>query len=262
MRLANMRLSAVCRALVLLTLMLAPLFCGAQDAARFEVASVKREPADAPILNRTAFGPAGFEAESASMSMIMAAAYGVGPDTLHGKGEPFSLIGRSIALYRISAKAAKPAPVEDLKVMLQNLLVERFQLRYHWEDRKVDVLALTVSKDGLKVRPNPPTDTRPGGVAVKAHEVMVANATLDALASTMRLHLGRPVANQTGESGRFTFTLQSDGDGDPVHPAFMAQAGEDNFAAALGAVGITLKHTTVSQPHLMVDSILGTPTEN
>ncbi len=54
--------------------------------------------------------------------------------------------------FTIQAKAEKPNVTEaELLGMLQNLLVERFQLKFHREDRQESGFALVVAKGGPKL---------------------------------------------------------------------------------------------------------------
>src|ERR1700732_394419 len=54
--------------------------------------------------------------------------------------------------FDIESKAEDPtrATEEQLLHMLQNLLVERFQLKFHWESKEIPVYALVVGKNGPK----------------------------------------------------------------------------------------------------------------
>jgi uncharacterized protein (TIGR03435 family) len=47
---------------------------------------------------------------------------------------------------------AKAAPFNQLRLMLQTLLAERFQLALHRENRELSVFALTVAKNGTRLR--------------------------------------------------------------------------------------------------------------
>src|SRR5665213_3558731 len=56
--------------------------------------------------------------------------------------------------YDIEAKADHSYNVDDLHVMFQNLLADRFKLKFHKEVREGNVYALTVDKAGLKMKMN------------------------------------------------------------------------------------------------------------
>lgn len=61
--------------------------------------------------------------------------------------------GLSDARYDISAKAATPAPEDQLSLMLQALLAERFKLAFHRQKRELPGYALVVGKNGAKLTP-------------------------------------------------------------------------------------------------------------
>jgi uncharacterized protein (TIGR03435 family) len=57
--------------------------------------------------------------------------------------------------YEIEAKAEKPVPARELKLMLQALLLDRLKLALHHETREVTVFDLVVAKGGAKLQPAP-----------------------------------------------------------------------------------------------------------
>ncbi|HEY4085335.1 MAG TPA: TIGR03435 family protein, partial [Bryobacteraceae bacterium] len=62
--------------------------------------------------------------------------------------------------YDITAKAnPNSGGGEQLKPLLQSMLTERFQLRFHRETRDIPGYALVVAKGGLTIRQNHGTDT-------------------------------------------------------------------------------------------------------
>ena len=55
----------------------------------------------------------------------------------------------------VQAKVPPGATREQLRTMLQNLLIERFKLAYHFEKREADLFDLVVAKSGLKMKESP-----------------------------------------------------------------------------------------------------------
>ena len=54
---------------------------------------------------------------------------------------------------------AGPVPVRELRLMLQQLLADRFKLILHHETKETPVYELTVAKGGPKLpKPRPPDD--------------------------------------------------------------------------------------------------------
>jgi len=56
--------------------------------------------------------------------------------------------------YDIDARADHPYNLDDLHVMFQNLLADRFKVQFHKEPKELPFYALTVDKSGPKVKLN------------------------------------------------------------------------------------------------------------
>jgi uncharacterized protein (TIGR03435 family) len=81
-----------------------------------------------------------------ALSTLITEAYGVRSDQVSGPGWPYT------QCFDIIAKVPEGATPEQCKLMLQNLLAERFNLQFHHESRILPVYALTVAKSGLKMK--------------------------------------------------------------------------------------------------------------
>jgi uncharacterized protein (TIGR03435 family) len=120
--------------------------------------------------------------------------------------------------YDIEATAGGPAGGNELTIMLQSLLTERFHLAFHREPREIFGYALVVAKGGLKAAA---TKNTPGGTNAN-----YSGGSIDAQASTManlaqKLSeaLKVPVSDSTQTEGRFNFTLSwNPNDGKPLPP--------------------------------------------
>jgi uncharacterized protein (TIGR03435 family) len=150
-------LTIVLKAIIPICLALPPAAAVAQTAAdklAFEVASVK--PAPAPtgpgmVMSRMRGGPGTTDPGRITYSnvterMLLAKAYGVQDYQISGPAWIDS------ERYEIVAKVPKGATEDQFKVMLQNLLAERFQLTLHHETRKLPLYALVVAKNGPKLK--------------------------------------------------------------------------------------------------------------
>jgi hypothetical protein len=105
----------------------------ATSEPRFEVASVKAAPPPEGKMERTSLrlGPGTVVGERVTLAMMMVKAYSV---------KDFQIVGPdwiTTEKYDIEAKPPEGASGADLLFMLQNLLIERFQLTLHRE-RKDD----------------------------------------------------------------------------------------------------------------------------
>src|SRR5215470_3782200 len=57
-------------------------------------------------------------------------------------------------LYDVEAKADGPHTIDELHVMFQNLLIDRFKLQFHKETRTLPAYELVVDKSGSKLTEN------------------------------------------------------------------------------------------------------------
>ena len=63
--------------------------------------------------------------------------------------------------YDIEARTAEPATKDQMRLMMQSLLAERFKLAVHWETREVPVFALVLATPGMpgpQLEPHPASD--------------------------------------------------------------------------------------------------------
>jgi uncharacterized protein (TIGR03435 family) len=91
------------------------------------------------------------------LRLVIAMAYDIPPSSLY----PYE--GKVISgpqwieseIYHIEAKAEAPTTQAELKLMLRDLLAERFKLKLHWEKQEMPVYALVVGRNGHKLQPAP-----------------------------------------------------------------------------------------------------------
>jgi len=196
--------------------------------------------------------------------------------------------------YSIEARAATANPTKDqIRLMVQSLLAERFQLSAHFEAHEVAVFELKLAQPGKlgpKLVPHadgPPCD-KPGlspgeglpGFPGDCHSLMAIgkpgtmlmlvgsrDVATDALAgalSMLPLGLGRPVIDKTGLMGRFDFTLEwarepraaAASDVPPPPPS-----GPTPMEALRDQLGLKLEPSKASLPLLSIDKV-ERPSEN
>jgi uncharacterized protein (TIGR03435 family) len=109
--------------------------------------------------------------------------------------------------YDVNAKAAEPVPEAQLKLMLQTLLADRFQIRLHRESREAPGYALVVAKGGPKLKEAVADEDRKGLWQLAGGPLKGQAASMQTLAQTLSLRLGRPVKDETGLKGAYDFTL-------------------------------------------------------
>jgi uncharacterized protein (TIGR03435 family) len=97
--------------------------------------------------------------------------------------------------------------------MLQSILVERFQLKFHYEMKELPVYALVIGKNGMRM-----TEIQPaigpngmklgGGREVGRGLIRSMGQPMKPLVNALTTELGRPVVDRTGLTGYYTFTLR------------------------------------------------------
>jgi uncharacterized protein (TIGR03435 family) len=113
--------------------------------------------------------------------------------------------------YDVEARADKPYNLDDLHTMYQNLLADRFNLKFHKETSEGPVYALTLDTPGSKMKVNDgpqdfkiPVTYGPDGSAVG---VRVPMSYLAWWLSQMLQNDARPVVDMTGLDKNYDFTL-------------------------------------------------------
>jgi uncharacterized protein (TIGR03435 family) len=150
--------------------------------------------------------------------------------------QPFQISGGpgwfESARYDISAKPEDGAKRTDIPLMLQGLLADRFQLKFHREAKEAPIYGLVLSnKDGkLGARlvaakegsctpidptrpPPPPEPGKPpslgcGGMIMGRGAVMATSVPLSQLPPVLSRILGRMVVDKTGLNGNFDINLE------------------------------------------------------
>jgi len=267
-------------------------FAGAQDTAfQFEVASIKAAPPPDPRGFRMGFhgGPGSedpglFTCENWPLSGLITLAYDIQDYQLSGP----DWMGPT--RFMVSAKVPAGATWEQFRVMLQNLLAERFKLTLHHEKKEMQAYELAVAKGGSKLKesaPPPPEDPDapkppPADLSKKdengfpvlppgRQSAMVAIASgyaaqrfaqvsMDTFAKDLAGQLRRPVIDGTELKGTYDFTLRwiREGSG----PSASEETGPNIFRALQEQLGLKLESKKRMVDVLVVDHVEKTPTEN
>jgi uncharacterized protein (TIGR03435 family) len=184
--------------------------------------------------------------------------------------------------YVVNAHAEGDPTKDQMRLMMQSLLADRFKLKVHFERLEVPVFALVVDKPGrtgAKLNPHssdPPCDVAkvtsdvfvlPCGVVQLIdrpnNSILIAgrNLTMDQIAWQLTLsprEFGHSVVDQTGLVGRFDFsvqwTRQANNTATPDPGTTIQEAVQDQL-------GLKLKSTKVLMDTLVIDSI-ERPAEN
>lgn len=173
----------------------------------FDVASIR--PSSDESLNgfiKATPGGAGYTAHNINVKIMISLMYKIpmrqikgGPDWLRSDR------------YDIEARADKPYSLDDLHTMYQNLLADRFNLKFHKETTEGPVYALTLDTPGskMKVNDNPQDFNIPVTYAADGSAVGV-RVPMSYLAWWLGQQLqndARPVVDMTGLDKNYDFTL-------------------------------------------------------
>jgi len=200
------------------------------QAPQFEVASVKPSaPLGPQALGRITpvvirGGPGSSDPglvrfDYIDMYSLVTMAYGIqwiqlsGPDWLRS------------TRFDINAKVPPGTTVDQYRLMLQNLLAERFKLALHHETKEATTYNLVIAKNGPKLKESEPDPDAPNlglqpppatppirgyNGAVQVHQI---RQTAERLAATFASQLGLPVTDDTGLKGIYDISLHWSGTG-------------------------------------------------
>jgi uncharacterized protein (TIGR03435 family) len=223
-----------------------PIAATAQQPS-FEVASVKlSDYRGGPLRITAGINPDGIDFSNVTPKMCIQRAYGLRPYQVNGPA------WIDTERYRIVAKAAGAAPQNQILLMLQSLLVERFKLVVHRETREMTVYALVVSKNGPKLKEA--TDEGATQIAPDGRETVFERVGMGQLAGVIARTLDRPVVDATGLKGLYNFRLAWADDADPAEAPSI-------FTALTEHLGLKLESRKAPVEMLVVDRI-EKPSEN
>jgi uncharacterized protein (TIGR03435 family) len=112
--------------------------------------------------------------------------------------------------------------LKQMQRIVQKLLADRFQLKFHPETRELSVYALTAAKDGPRLAkskgdPNllgDESDNMHGGLVTQT----ITNMSMTDFALLMQFFTDRPVVDQTGLAGKWDFKWSWTADESRVAP--------------------------------------------
>ena len=146
--------------------------------------------------------------------------------------------------------------MRQLQAMMQKILVERFELKLHREQRVMSVFALTVAKGGPKMTPDA---SDPNGwinqqnSAANGRDIEnLKNASMPDLAQILQFRVNRPVVDQAGLKGRYDFKLQwTTDEAQTTQP----DAPPGLFTAIQEQIGLKLEPVKAPADVLVIDNV-------
>jgi uncharacterized protein (TIGR03435 family) len=190
------------------------------------------------------------------------------------------------ARFNIAVKVPAGATKEQFRLMMQNMLAERFKLVVHHDKKEMQLYELVIAKGGPKLRrsageplkegdgePDRKRPLEPMKLAADGYpalsegttmammngraRVRYPRETIESFAQTLSYQVGRPVTDLTGLTGKYDIALFWDygGTSDP-------DAGPTLEAAIQSQLGLKLESKKGPVDIVVVDHAEKVPTEN
>jgi uncharacterized protein (TIGR03435 family) len=161
--------------------------------------------------------------------------------------------------YDIEATAGGPVRGNDLMIMLQSLLSERFHLAFHREQRQMSGYALVIAKGGLKAELAAKDATGRTNASYSGGSIDAQASTMSNLAQKISEALHVPVSDATQTEGRFNFKLSwNPDDGKPLPPNATGRSSTEPsapsiFTAVQEQLGLKLESRRVPVDVIVID---------
>jgi uncharacterized protein (TIGR03435 family) len=237
----------------------------------FEAATVKPSKPGS-TMRRIQPKPGGrIEVENIPLKMLIGLAWNLEQDQDMIVGGPKWIDSESFDIVAKTADfpGSAPPPFDTVRVMIRALLVERFKMAVHNEDRPVPVWTLVAGKRGSKLKDADPSsragckrgsgESGTGSAAVAMLTYTCQNTTMAQLAEAMHGvapgYVDHPAVDMTGLKGAYDFTISWTPKGvvTGAGPARPAESGQ-NPAAADPTGGITFFDAVDKQLGLRLES--------
>jgi len=234
----------------------------ATPAPSFDVASVRpsKHEVGPDYNNQLTYSPNGFTGRNVTLKRLVAEAYHLQLNQILGPG----WLGQNE--YDIDARTAEAATREQMALMLQSLLAQRFHLAKHSETREMRDYELVIDKAGPKIHPMKDGEISAGQDGIHFHgdlrqfaDLLAVQLTIPATdnpGEPVRASQSQiPVLDKTGLPGIFDFTVD-------IHP----ELGTDGFTswqrALQDQLGLRIEGRKGNVPVVVVDEAAKIPTEN
>ena len=231
----------------------------------FEVASVRisqfaKAGGEGSTRESVEPGPGGLAMRNVSLRSAIRWAYGVKDFQISAPGWTDS------ERYDIAAKAAGAVSNEQLRLMLQALLTERFKLALHHETKELPVYALVVGKRGTRIEAA--KSAGDGVMRVKNGALEFRSMSMAEFAERLSARpfgVERPVVDRTGLEGAFDFTMKlAENDVELKRSLERREMEHDSsmFTAPLQELGLKLEAQKGPIEILVIDRADKVPVEN
>jgi bla regulator protein BlaR1 len=244
----------------------APAIGAQQPVAKleFEVASVspvQRDKLSGP--GRVRYNPQGVDLSNVPLGWVIGEAYGVVYNRISSldrriNEKYFSPAGTDY-FFDIAAKAGRPVPREQIRLMLQTLLADRFSLVAHRERKLQPVYKLVVGRSGPKFQEGEAGKEPMCSLGLEGF--VCRNAEMTRFAALLTQYLGgqadasRPVLDSTGLTGSYDFTLRLRGGEAGGKAALVEWLSSDVFSDIEKQLGLRLEADKGLVDYLVVDHV-------
>jgi uncharacterized protein (TIGR03435 family) len=182
-----------------------PMSAGAHPS--FAVAAIKPHNPDS---QRQGFDAEGdrFTIRNESVANLMSFAYSIHPKQI--VDAPDSLFHDRWDIEGTTDTPGEPS-LHQQQEMVQKLLADRFQLKFHRDQRELSVYALRVAKGGpkLKAAANPSAEADQQGNGRGTEQVITyTSADIPNFIMGEQFFLDRPLVDQTGLTGKYDFSIR------------------------------------------------------
>jgi uncharacterized protein (TIGR03435 family) len=233
----------------------------------FEVATIKATPPDWGKSRYVRMEGVQFVGKNQTLNNLIEAAYNLTPRAISGgpawvDSDPYDILAKTPGDIRPN--------LDEQMSMLRTLLTDRFKLKFHREQKEFSIYALTIAKNGPKLKQGaePSGGQRPLIFYLSPRAVMLPgrNASMAELASAFqRGALDRPVVDKTELVGRFDFDLEWTPDEGQFNGAGLRGTAESTqpelFTAIQQQLGLRLEATKGLIEVLVIDHV-ERPSEN
>ncbi|HLW77074.1 MAG TPA: TIGR03435 family protein [Bryobacteraceae bacterium] len=158
--------------------------------------------------------------------------------------------------YTIVATGNPHASDDQMRLMTQTLLVDRFKLKMHREPKELPVLAVTVGKNGPKLLPVKEGEvfgmqmTPQGSGSHPVFHVVGTKFTMAQMVNTFARHFDNILLDRTGIQGEFDFTMDLTPDENGAH-SMQSMIVE----AMQSQLGLAVKSQKATVDYYVIDSM-------
>jgi len=173
--------------------------------------------------------------------------------------------------FDIVAKAPADTPLDQIRLMLQTLLAERFLLALHREPKELSYVALVIGKKGPKLQEAIP-DSDASGNKFLIGRIVSNHISMNTLATLFARFTGQTVLDMTGLTASYDLKLEWTPENTPASAApgrgadagvsMDGESGPSLFAAVEQQLGLKLEVRKGPVEIIVIDHAERVPAQN